>query len=155
MSDLVAFVAALVVYRLTLLVTDDVLTKPIRERIFGRYIHPVHELSKIPRADTPTWDDDYPYTVVCRCGDRYVGQEWADVIAEANHHVNKHRGEQTHGPKWLTLLDCPWCASWWIGLPVAWSAWCFGDRSWWFIPAFGLAASGVSGFLATFAKPES
>lgn len=51
------------------------------------------------------------------------------------------------------LIQCPWCASVWIGFAVAWTGWQYGDRAWWFIPAWALSASAVTGFLATFAKP--
>ena len=56
-------------------------------------------------------------------------------------------------PKAVVGLLCPWCVSVYVGFPVAWSAWCFGDRSWWFVPALALAASAVAGFLAEHASP--
>jgi hypothetical protein len=56
--------------------------------------------------------------------------------------------------KLATLIGCPWCASWWIGLPVAWSAHEWGTEWWWQVGALGLAASAVTGLLATFASPE-
>lgn len=51
------------------------------------------------------------------------------------------------------LLSCPWCASVWISFPVAWSGWQYGHEPWWFIPAWALTASAVTGILATFAAP--
>lgn len=56
-------------------------------------------------------------------------------------------------PKLATLLGCPWCASIWIGAPVAWSADVWGDERWWLIAALALTASAATGIVATFAKP--
>lgn len=151
MTGLVAVVAVLAVYRITLLVTADTLTQPWRDQIIDRYVHPVHELTVLPRQE-PT-DDEWPYSASCRCGNHWVGDTWGDVMGEANAHVNQHRGEMTTGPRWLVLLDCVWCASVHVAVPVCWSAWAWGDRGWWFVPASVLAASAVSGFLATFASP--
>lgn len=160
MTPLVVVVAMLVVYRLTLLVVADELTAPWRDKIVDRYVHPVHELTYRPAREPfdparpiDRETDGYAFVAVCRCGARFVGDEWADVASEANGHTNPHVGEMTDGPRWLIMLDCPWCVSWWIAVPVSWSAWCFGDRSWWFVPAVALAASGVTGILATYAKP--
>lgn len=55
--------------------------------------------------------------------------------------------------QWATLLQCPWCVSWWVGLVVCGTGWAFGDRVWWFVPAWALAASAVTGALATHASP--
>lgn len=153
MTTLVFVVAALAAYRLTMLVVADEITEPIRDRIIERYIHPAHELIDRPDPQEPKWDSGYPYSAKCRCGLKWVGNTWSDVMSEANGHVNPHYGEMTTGPKWLILLDCPWCASFWVSIPVAWSAWTFGDRGWWFVPAMVLAFSAISGIVATFAKP--
>lgn len=56
-------------------------------------------------------------------------------------------------PKLATLASCVWCASVWIGLPVAFSAERWGSEPWWQVIALGLAASAVTGILAAFAKP--
>jgi hypothetical protein len=151
-TPLVWLIATLATYRLTMLIVADELTEPWRERLLDRYIHPTHELTTLPSRERPE-DSAFPYSAECRCGMRWSGNEWADVMAEANGHVNAHRGEQTTGPRWLILLDCPWCASVHIGMIVAWSAWAWGNRWWWVIPAVGLASSAVTGFLATYASP--
>jgi hypothetical protein len=155
MTPLVWLIAALATYRLTMLIVADELTEPWRERLLDRYIHPTHELTTRPDAQEPQYvtGSGYAYSAACRCGMRWSGREWADVMSEANGHVNEHRGEMTTGPRWLILLDCPWCASWWVGLPVAWSGWCFGGRGWWLIPAAALGFSAVTGIIASYAKP--
>lgn len=157
MSGLIAIVAALAVYRLTMLVVADEITEPIRERIMARYVHPIHEYTVHPDAqDGPNRDGEF--YAECRCGKAWSGPVWSDVISEMNGHLGEERRsgiEMTEGPRWIILLSCQWCSSWWIGLPVVWSAWCFGDRSWWMIPAGALAASAVTGIIGTFAKPES
>lgn len=155
MTALVAVVAVLAVYRVTMLVTSDVITKPWRDAIIDRYVHPAHEMICYPVAREPETEGDWPYVAECRCGEKFVGDVWVDVAMEANGHTNPHQGEMTKGPRWLVLLDCPWCASWWVAVPVSWSAWTFGTRAWWFVPAFALAASAVTGIVAKFAKPES
>lgn len=156
MSGIVAVVAALLLYRLTMLVTADTITAPVRDRIVARYVHPTHELTTRPHRDRPVeHGGDWRFSTVCRCGARFVGDEWVDVVSEANGHVNERRGEMTTGPRWVQLLDCPWCASVWLSFPVAWSAWCFGTRAWWFVPSAALAGSAVTGIISTFAKPRS
>lgn len=48
------------------------------------------------------------------------------------------------------LVSCPWCCSFWIGLPVVAVAW-FWPTAWWFvIPAAALTASLVAGAVAKF-----
>lgn len=158
MSGLIAVVAALVVYRLTMLVVADEVTEPLRDRNAVRYVHPVHEVTDWPDGKRAIEAGSGEYYTSCRCGLSWSGPDWSDVVSELNGHLNdEHRAgiEMTKGPRWLILLSCPWCSSWWIGLPVVWSAWCFGDRSWWIVPAGALAASAVTGIIATFAKPES
>lgn len=155
MSGLVAIVAALAVYRLTMLVVADELTEPVRARIVGRYVHRVHDDVVRPyAADGPNRDGEF--YAECRCGVSWAGPVWSDVIAERNQHHYEAQSEgieMTEGPWWLTFLSCAWCSSWWIGLVVVWSAWCVGDRAWWMVPAGALAASAVTGVVATFAKP--
>lgn len=155
MTPLVFVVTMLVVYRLTMLVVADELTEPWREKIIDRYIHPAHELTHRPEAGAPDVISGrgFAFVAVCRCGMSWTGDNWSDVMSEANGHTNEHRGEQTTGPKWLVLLDCPWCASFWIACPVTWSAWCFGERGWWMVPALAFAGSAVTGIIASYAKP--
>jgi len=47
------------------------------------------------------------------------------------------------------LLTCPWCMSVWVGAAVAAGAWKWGDSGWFIVPAVALAASHVTGVLAT------
>lgn len=59
-----------------------------------------------------------------------------------------------HGhPKLATLCGCPWCMSAWVGFPVAWSADQWGDERWWQVVSVALAASAVTGVIATHARP--
>lgn len=51
------------------------------------------------------------------------------------------------------LLDCPWCASVWVCPPVVGSAYWWGDGWGWWVTAGGLAASAVTGVLASHASP--
>lgn len=77
----------------------------------------------------------------------------ADEITEAPREDALDWLDDHDHPKLATLLGCPWCMSIWLGLPIAWSAHRWGSEPWWQIVALGLAASAVTGFLATFAKP--
>jgi hypothetical protein len=47
-------------------------------------------------------------------------------------------------------LTCPWCASIWIGGPVALWAWLGDGDLWWEVPAVALSASAAAGFLHLF-----
>jgi hypothetical protein len=47
------------------------------------------------------------------------------------------------------LISCPWCMSIWIGGTVAPLVWFWGYRPWMLIPAFALAVSYLTGFLAS------
>ncbi len=157
MTPIVLIVAMLTTYRFTLLLTHDKLTEPIRTRIFGRYVFPLHEPfgAIVDTFATPVDGVMHRWFAECRCRTGYEGDETGDVIAALERHVQDHAGEQSTGPWWLKLLDCYWCMSFWLAWPVVWSAWCFGDRSWWFVPAAAFAGSAVTGILATYAKPES
>jgi hypothetical protein len=158
-TPLVFVVAALLAYRLTMLVVADELTEPIRERIVTRYVHPAHErILDVDTFESPGIVKDpnaRRFYQQCRCGLAVTGEKWSDVASEMNGHLNPNRVEMTTGPKWLLLLDCPWCASFWISIPVAWSAWSWGDRGWWFVPTSAFAFSALAGILSTFAKPGS
>lgn len=57
--------------------------------------------------------------------------------------------EQMGSPPMLAyLIMCPWCISIWIGAALAPFVALWGTRPWLWAPAFALAASYVSGFLA-------
>jgi hypothetical protein len=55
----------------------------------------------------------------------------------------------------MYLFRCPWCASLYVSLPVVWSAWCFGDRAWWFVPAAALGIRAAVGAAAQYANPRA
>ena len=94
MDPLVVLVAVLAVYRLTMLVTADEITRPLRDRLVvaapGRF--------------------DY-------------------------------------------LLECPWCASIYVAPPVMASAYWWSDGWGWWLTAGSLAASAVTGIIASYASP--
>lgn len=92
-DPLVALVAALALYRATLLVTADEVTRPWREGI----------------------------------------TEKAGRLAY--------------------LVECPWCTSMWLAPAVVGSALAWGDGWGWWLAAGSLAASAVTGFLASYASP--
>lgn len=125
MTPLVALLAFLACYRLTLLVCADTITEPLRSRLIGWAYRRAHASAPERPSHTSgrlaTWD------------------EFARRDPEA--------------PTLVAGLLCPWCASVWLAGPVAWSAWCFAERAWWMVPALALAASGAAGFLAEHASP--
>lgn len=102
MTPLVAVLAGLCTYRLTLLVTAD-------------------EITERPRA-------------------------WLIRAIEG-------RRKRRKKPKAVYLLSCPWCASFWVSLPVVASALEWGHDYWWLLAAGSLSASAVTGFLASYASP--
>lgn len=52
------------------------------------------------------------------------------------------------------FITCPWCTSWWIAILVTWSAMAWGNGWGWQLPAVAMAASGATGFLASYASPD-
>lgn len=62
-------------------------------------------------------------------------------------HADDVQGDP-NAPRLAYLATCPNCASMWLAPPVAWSAWTFGDRGWWMVPALALAASTAAGLVA-------
>jgi len=125
MTPLVAVLAVLAVYRLALLVSADEITEPPRSWL----IHRVYQATRDGVPDQPHRPDGAPVS-------------W-DEFARRD----------TNAPKAIVGLLCPWCVSAYIALPVAWTAYCFGTRSWWLVPALALSASAGTGFLAEYASP--
>lgn len=119
MSVLIIFLAVLATARLTRLVTTDMITEPIRDRI----------------------DSDASY-----------GDEW---IVDLTPHGATARLIHRHG-KMATfqrfvndVVNCPWCASIWIGALVAALAFLLPTAAFvW--PALALAASHLTGLLHAF-----
>lgn len=60
--------------------------------------------------------------------------------------VNRRWGEDSYP---ATLIECPWCASIWVGAAVVPLAWWFGDTTWFALPAAWLTVSWVYGLVAT------
>lgn len=157
MTLLTFAIAALVVYRVTMLVVADEITEPLRARIVGRYVHPLHEQIVRPSEAQRATDKFGLFRGRCRCGVEFEGRDWVDVASEINGHTdaaNQAGVRMSSGPWWVDVLDCPWCTSAYVAGPVAWSAWCFGDRAWWAVPALTLAFSALTGIVSTYAKPS-
>ena len=146
MTPLVFVVAALATYSLTLLVVCDKITDRPRQWLLTRISG--HGWSGLRSA----YDDE---SVLCHC------ELWFDDTDELLDHVHGARQQivetipMSKQAALLYLFRCQWCASAWVAVPVAWSAWCFGDRAWWFIPAAALAFRGFTGAAAQYANPRS
>jgi Protein of unknown function (DUF1360) len=54
----------------------------------------------------------------------------------------------------VKLLDCPWCVSFWLALPVFASAWWWADTAAWWIVVGGLAGSAFAGAMVDLAHPS-
>jgi hypothetical protein len=50
------------------------------------------------------------------------------------------------------LMTCQWCASIWIGFPVAWVTIYHGGAPWAFLPALALTYSQVTGMLSNLGR---
>lgn len=97
MNDLLVDSAA--AYRLTKLVTDDVITQPLRDRLLERIyrgtdLHPDRTLLMVPIDMLPM-------------PDLHDEGSWQDFTIR-----------DEHPPKLATLLTCRWCAGVWIAAGV-------------------------------------
>lgn len=150
MSVLVAVVAVVATYRLAMLVTADEITRPVRERALRRLDRPAHEIVETEEDGTP----GVVTRVRCSCGLEYVASgPDVDVQLDMREYHLDTLGHERRRSWWASMFDCPWCVSVWLGMPVAWSAWCFGDRAWWFVPALALTSSAGAGYLSHHASP--
>jgi hypothetical protein len=149
-TGLVLLVAFGATYSLTMLVTTDRITLRPREWVLTRVSG--HGYQR--RATTPSAPSEI-LAYGCACS------LWFDSAGDLLDHVDEAREElrseipQTHMALLLYLVRCPWCASVYLAGPVLWSAWCFGDRAWWFVTAAALTARAVAGTWATLARPGS
>lgn len=114
-------VDALAVYRLTRLVTEDVLLDPFREAVI-RWAY----------TSDPEREHDLPDrpTIIDRAGP----DAWQD-LAHTDHDP----------PRLATLVQCRWCAGVWVALGVVFVARRF---RWWPAMADALACSAVAGLAA-------
>lgn len=155
MSPLTFIAFCLAVYRLSLLVTADRITKGPRDALLRRLERPDHRLERQTvdeRRGIRTWLE-----CVCSCGHRIAaapdGPDTPQQVRLAfEAHLDEHADEIAH-PLLADLLDCPWCVSVYVGIPAAWATVSWSSGWGWWVIAGGLAASAVSGFLAEFAKP--
>jgi hypothetical protein len=142
-TGLTFLVAALATYSLTLLVVCDKITDRPRQWLLTR-------ISGHGYAG-----ESGPGAYLCACG------AWDQSLEALLDHVHDARQQvadeipMTKRAALLYLLRCPWCASLYVAAPVAWSAWCFGDRAWWFVPALALGMRAATGAMAQYANPRS
>jgi len=106
-----------------------------------------HRRAAVTEASNGAWS-----YVACTCGDTYEAHpRQVDGRAWWQRHVET--APRTKDSRLAALVQCAWCASIWLAMPVAWLAWCYGDRAWFAVPALALAASAVAGVLASYASP--
>lgn len=160
----------LAVYRVTLLVTADRITRAPRRAVLGWLRKRAHHL-----ADHDT-HLALARRIRCSCGwqiERLEGYpDVAALIAEPipsaldgvdlprdgvaalepvfRSHVEDHHDDVG---RWGYLLTCPWCVSIYAGLVAAgvWAAW---PNGWWYWPGLVLALSGFSGLAASLGSPQ-
>ena len=117
---LLAVVAPLAVFRLTILVTEDKITEPLRNRILERW----------PAEDT-----------AFAVGAVFVNQD--DTPETAYGRLLYSEGEYWYAEKahWFgTLITCPWCASVWIATATTIALWFFPAVAFWLLVPFALSA---------------
>lgn len=150
MTPLVLAVALAATYSLTMLVTCDKITERPRQWLLAKISgHGYAADILAPLEGIPTRTTGY----LCGCQDTYPSlEELLDHIHDAREELIR-RVPQPKAALLLYLARCPWCASIYIAAPVLWSAWCFGTRAWWFVPAAALAARAVTGSWARVASP--
>lgn len=119
-SAIILTVYALAVARITRMITTDKLFEAPRRAVI-----------------VSAWRRAYPYV---------------DEGDEVERRKNLAMAMEVHAqdpPMFAYLAVCPWCVSIWIGAAVAPIAWLWGNRPWFAIPAVALAASHLTGFLAS------
>lgn len=170
MSGLTVVLVLLAVYRGTLLVTSDRITRTPRRRLREWLRRRAHHL------DSADQDGDGFTRYRCSCG-------WSVQVVEQTGQVAISypvpEGVQIPaGPlnqeirkAWITgaiaghqrdadsgrlgyLIECPWCVSIYLGAIGAAVAWAW-PHGWWRWPALALAASAAAGFLSTLAAPDN
>lgn len=171
MSALVAALAVASTYSLTLLVTSDHITAGARRWLLQR-------LSGHGIVAPPVGEDASGFSWVwtlgdglgkvrCRCGYEQLC-DWAEDPGGANDaeaRLLAHVGNAQESalddevrPSWRSkvayLVRCPWCASAWVGVPVAVSAVLWGHTSWWLTVALVFTGRVVSGTWARYASPN-
>lgn len=149
MTALVAILAALAVYRLTLLVVADVITEPIRDRLVERWTKVEHRLLTHRVEPSDEWS-----AWGCECEETWVSTP-TDTLG-GRYHWQRHleTAPKERESKLAYLITCPYCASVWVAFPVVASAIWWGNGWGWLWAAGSLAASGVASFLAEYASPE-
>ncbi|MEV6399963.1 DUF1360 domain-containing protein [Streptomyces sp. NPDC051907] len=110
LSVFVSLLTLLAICRLTRLVTEDTITKPIRDWV---------EMKAAPRPSTRPPG---------RAGDRAAAREAARarhsisaaITAAVTHRETAHEREAPRAWRYLDkLLNCPWCAGFWVSAAVS------------------------------------
>lgn len=172
MRTLTVGLAILATYRLTLLVTADTITAPLRRRLFQWLLMRGHRMTTdIPgRGVRVLGDDDATMSAACSCGwsasavfrpfviihspdEIPPGPYTAAAAAQTLAALADQHSKSTTATRWELFLSCPWCVSVWLGAGAAVlvGVW---PEGWWRWGALALAASAVTGLLATLASPE-
>ena len=120
LTILLAVVAPLAVFRLTILVTEDKITEPLRNRILERW--PAEDTA-FASSHVFVNNDDTPETAYGR-----------QLFSEGEYWY----AEKAH---WFgTLITCPWCASVWIATATTVALWQFPAVAFWLLLPFALSA---------------
>lgn len=156
MNTTVLVVAVAATYSLTMLIVADKVT--VRPREWVQTLISGHGYASEVK---PTWPGSSvslpgpPVGYLCECENSY------DTVGALLDHIEDERDElrrqvpQSKTALLMYLVRCPWCASIYVAAPVLWSAWCFGTRAWWFVPAAALAARAVTGTWSKYAAPNT
>jgi hypothetical protein len=160
---------ALAVYRGTLLVTGDRITRTPRRRLrawLKSRTHRVTEAGNAVRCSCGWSASSQPsgqrhghmVTVSAPVPRALVLPDSSNMDADLAAYYVTRAGELHYRDAQDTsrlgyLLECPWCVSMYLGTIGAAVAWAW-PAGWWRWPALALAASGVTGLLATIAAPD-
>lgn len=164
---------SLAVYRGTLLVTGDRITRTPRRRLRAWLHRRAHHL--MPNAEGHLWECSCGWSIRAQVDGSAGGSPayrllvtepvpkgfhlpsslvWAQDVSDYLERAYRlHAAQGTDESRLGYLLECPWCVSIYlgtIGAGVA-AAW---PEGWWRWPAMAMAASGVTGLLATIAAPD-
>ncbi|HEY8548013.1 MAG TPA: hypothetical protein VIL36_23305 [Acidimicrobiales bacterium] len=161
MDSLTLLLAFLAVYRLTILVTADEITRPWRDRttevLLGHRLERQHDGSPAIQISDGTLGK-----ARCRCGyerlfDPGSLEDRNTAVDLVTAHVRDQNALEAESDSLRAraayLIGCEWCASTWIAPLVVASALAWGDGWGWQLAAGSLAASAVTGAIASYARP--
>ena len=125
-DPLLLIVAVLGVFRVTILITEDKITEPIRNRILERW---------------PAEDTAFAATRVFVNNDDGVETAYGRLLVSDGDYWYPEEGTYIG-----YLVTCPWCVSFWIALPVAVALALWPVVTGWVLLPFAL--SGVAAIIA-------